>query len=163
MGRCLFSDLSFLEKNFFHWQGKKIFSWLFTPKEIVNVHIKHLNTTGSFCSHLHPLNLIISCSALITYRQTPSLDLADPAVRTLINSCDHDAEEDASHCIAARSAVGAECVFSELSVRLRWLSGRLNTDAVSNSVKQRCIFIFFYSLSISRRIVKLRYLIKSPV
>lgn len=90
LGRCLFSDLSFLEKNFFRWQLKRFFSQLFTPKAILNLQVKHSNTRDGFCSQLHLLNSIIFHSALITYRQTHSLDLVDPAIRTLINSCDHD-------------------------------------------------------------------------
>lgn len=90
LGHCLFSDLSFSETHFFHRQVKRYFSQLFTPKAILHLQVKHSDTRGSFCSQLHLLNSIIFRSALITYRQTHSLDLVDPAIRTLINSCDHD-------------------------------------------------------------------------
>lgn len=85
LGHCLI-----LERNFFHLQVKRYFSQPFTPKAILNLQVKHFNISDSFCSQLHLLHFIIFCSALITYRQTHSLDLVDPAIRTLINSCDHD-------------------------------------------------------------------------
>lgn len=77
-------------ENFPSLTSKKVFFQLLTPKAIWNLKVKHSNTTDGFCSQLHLMNSIIFCSALITYIQTHSLDLADPAIRTLINSCNHD-------------------------------------------------------------------------
>lgn len=92
LGCCLFSDLSFLEKNFSHCKVKRYFSQLFTPKATLNLQVEHFNIADRVGSQLHLLNFITFCSAVVTYRQTHSLDLVDPAIRTLINSCDHDSQ-----------------------------------------------------------------------
>lgn len=59
LGHCLI-----LERNFLHLQVKRYFSQPFTPKAILNLQVKHFNTSDSFCSLMLGYTCCISLSSV---------------------------------------------------------------------------------------------------